>query len=217
MSNRIIGVFLSSLVFVMVGTASALPIAHLHLESDPGDFVGDGQTFDKVYDTSQGDSATSGVWVPRSPEDRSGIQVYLDDGLPGVDHFAVISLGTSKLGVPLAPGVYLDAQAWSFEAPGHPGLDVSFQHRDPYQLTGQFTIYEMTFSPDRTALLSLVVEFEQHVFGEPPALRGRLAYNAAGLTAIPEPTELLLIGFGLAGIACSKKKSRKLYPSRFNH
>lgn len=181
-------------------TALAIPVARFQFQSDPGDWVGDGQTVDKVYDTSNGDLVVTSAEI-----DSSGnlyqANIFLDsDTFPT----AMMRVGTWKLGTPLVPGEYLNAQNLPFEDPGHPGLDVTYQGRGENTITGQFTLFEVTYSAHLGRILSLVFEFEQHGDGREPAIRGRLDYNAAGLP-IPEPSTALLTLFGLVGLGWRRR------------
>jgi len=90
-----------------------------------------------------------------------------------------------QLNTPLIPGSYPDSQRWPFEAPGHPGLDISGDGRGCNTDTGNFTVldttFDYTFFPARP--VTFAIQFVQHCEGSPPALNGTFYYNFA-----PGPT-----------------------------
>ena len=115
------------------------------------------------------------------------------------DQFTTLDFATNQLNIPIAAGTYLDAQRASFATTGHPGLDVTFEHRGSETLTGNFTINSVSFFTDSTNTLeisTLDVNFEQHSEGATPALFGHFTYNAGVATAVPEPSSLALATIG---------------------
>jgi len=100
--------------------ALATPIAHLTLQSQPGDFIGQGGAFDLSYN-SPPDTITA--QIRRSLADGSPAQLLfvLDSPAPG-NQFALLFFGTDQLGLPIGPGTYANAQRADFASLGHPGF-----------------------------------------------------------------------------------------------
>src|SRR5262249_60471954 len=88
------------------------------------------------------------------------------------------SVGPDAMGIPSQPGDYRNARRAGFAPPGFAGLDVSFQNRGSNQVFGSFTITDVTFSPDRSQILTFDATFEQHSESpNAPALFGRFQFN----------------------------------------
>ena len=208
----IILVALAISFLVVLSPAYATPIAHLTLQSEPGDYIGQGGTYDITYTPDNSDFFFA--WIRRTvgpaPGSPAGLEFVLDNGGPD-DTFALLFFGTDQLGIPIQTGFYPDAERADFASLGHPGLDVAFQHRGSNTLTGAFTIIDVSFSPDPFASTGLKIEtfsatFEQHSEGAVPALFGTFTYNAS---PIPEPSTVFLLGSGLIGLGALRKKFRK--------
>jgi len=195
--RRIALAFLASLlVLIGASTALAIPVARLQLWSDPGDYVGEGGTYDFIYDRALGDRA--GAVTPLYPQVDQ--LILLLDGPPGSGHkTALLQLGTRALGIPLQPGYYPNTSGY---VENGPVLIVSLRDRIAFDLAGEFTIFDFAFSSG--SLTRLVVEFTQYANGSSAALRGRLDYDADGLTNIPEPSTALLMLLGLTGLSCRR-------------
>ena len=188
------------LTAAMPALAFAEPVAYLSLRSEPGDFVGGGQSVDLMYRSPQ-DLIRAGVW--RRFADGSPSLVAFDAWAPNA--YATLLFGTHELGIPLQPGTYTDAQRAPFAEPGHAGLDVSFQHRGSNTLWGSFTILEATFMRDDAGALQVRTFdalFSQRSEYQAPVLSGHFRYNAAGddLAPVPEPGTMLLLGSGVAAL-----------------
>jgi hypothetical protein len=112
--------------------------------------------------------------------------------------FAILDFSTNQLGIPIQPEFYSDAQRASFAAPGHPGLDLSFQNRGCNTLGGSFLVNEATFSPDGLTVDTFSAAFEEHYEGAEPALFGRFDFEANPAPPVPEPGTLMLVSMGLA-------------------
>jgi Putative Ig domain len=148
----------------IIAVAAQAQVNSLSLVSDPGDFVGQGQTLFLVPDngiTATGTSSSGVVQVFFFTS--SGEFWFLDFAAP--------------IGQPLAAGTYSGAALYPFEAPGQPGLSVSGDGRGCSTITGSFTVVEIGYLSNGN-VGSLDATFEQHCDGAAPALRGELKFNA---------------------------------------
>src|SRR5262249_33957183 len=146
---RLAVVFLAVWVFG-AGQAARADVVHLTLQSQPGDFIGQGKNFDLTY-PAPGDQfffvTLSSTLASGAPTNVSFILGKVTGG--SANTFPTLFFGTNELGVPLTPGTfYPNAQREAFAQPGHPGLDVSFQNRGSNTLTGNFTVNDLTFTKD---------------------------------------------------------------------
>ena len=162
------------LALLVVNNRAGAQVAHLTLASEPGDYIGQGQNYDIFY--TPGNSYYFNADVRRTVNGAPAeIDFVLGSG--PTTPFALLFFGTDQLGIPMQPGVYLDAQRADFAQSGHPGLDVSFENRGSNTLTGQFTVTNFVYSPT-AGIQSFAVSFEQHSEGATPALRGTFTYAA---------------------------------------
>ena len=183
--------------FWLARAAQATPMAHLVLESEPGDYIGQGSDFDITYTPD-----TSALFFPQIRRtigpllEPAELLFVLGTVTGGSDNtFALLFFGTDALGIPIQPGFYPDAQRADFALPGHPGLDVSFQNRGCNTLTGSFTISDVAFSGAAASATGSSIDrfsatFEQHCEGAAPALLGSFSYRAF---PAPEPAPLVLL------------------------
>jgi len=192
------------------GRAQATPVARLTLQSQPGDFIGLGGTFDITYTPTNSTFFFTEIRksigpFPGSPAEV-GFQVGTPAGAGSEITLALLFFGTDQLGIPIQPGPYPNAERADFASPGHPGLDVSFQHRGCNEVTGSFTINHFTFSGPTIfprTIQTFGTTFEQHCEGAEPALFGSFTYDAAPALASGPPTLLLLAFVALVGLVSS--------------
>jgi len=183
-------------LFVVPG-AWADSIATLTMQSQPGDYIGQGQSYNLTY--------TGSDIVVQVIQTVAGSPAEIDFILwPTTNPFALLYFGTNQLGTPLQVGSYTDAQRAVFAAPGHAGLDVSFDHRGSNTLTGSFEITQLMFGPGNT-IQAFQASFIEHSEGLAPALSGTFTYYANPI-AVPEPASLTLCGAGLLGMAVALRK-----------
>jgi hypothetical protein len=157
-------------------------IWRLTIHSEPGEPVGQGRDYSYTEDT--------GTFTGVGALDN-GRNVYMNINYRQPDQWWYLYFSSRELGRELAPGVYLDAQRWPFQAPGHPGLSV-VGHFGCNTITGQFTVLEAIYdySPPQPRVLRFTATFEQHCDGMEPALRGTVQFISGSLlpTVTPQPT-----------------------------
>jgi PASTA domain len=147
------------------------------MTSDPGDYIGQGQTWSYT--------------VTNSLIAAGGIRQYVGFGIDGADGSWWSAAFVPGRGDILAPGTYPNAARYPFNGDG-PGLDVTGNGRGCNTLRGQFTVNSASWWPDGT-LRGFSVTFEQHCEGATPALRGTFQYRAGDTT----PLAPWMIGSGL--------------------
>jgi hypothetical protein len=165
-------------------------LAHLTLQSQPGDFIGQGGTFDITYPSTEITAQIHATVAGGLPAELSFVLGHVS---PAPNTFSTLSFGTNQLGIEIQPGVYTSAERADFASPGHPGLDVTFQNRGSNTLTGQFTVTDATFYQSNQKIASFSASFEQHSEGATPALFGTFTFtDTAAPTNSPEPATSLL-------------------------
>ncbi len=182
----------------VASTAAAGPIANLALQSQPGDFIGQGDIFDIAYTPANSDFFSPQVrrTVGSSPAELLFVLGTVTGDASNT--FALLFFGTDQLGIPMQTGVYTDAQRADFATPGHPGLDISFQNRGCNTVSGSFTVTDAVFTGD--TINSFSASFVQHCEGAEPALTGSFTYFSAAPAAVPEPGTSALLAFPLLAI-----------------
>lgn len=206
---------------LFASTGASAQVAHLVMQSQPGDYIGQGRNYDLTYSplTVPGDGAGGGT----SSGTVGGLPDYVSFAFSQANrppeelrNFALISFSTRELGTALVPGTYTDVERAAFAEPGHAGLEIGFQSRGCNTLTGNFTVTDFTYTmtaPDTFVVDTFAGSFEQHCDGDVPALYGTLTYYANGFSPVPEASTtvsfglLLALGLGGAVVAARKKKA----------
>lgn len=167
---------------VVVGDDPPFAKGSFRAKSDPGEFVGRGETY-------------------RSGKAPIGFraQIGFDSGLPETLGFGYtkgttgigIEFSTAKTGAPFAEGFYPNAMRIPFEEAGHPGMDASSGGRGCNMVAGQFTVTD--YGVDTLHGLPRVrwaaVDFEHFCEGGPLGLRGSVRYVA------PDPVVIIGAGY----------------------
>jgi uncharacterized repeat protein (TIGR01451 family) len=172
-------------IMIAVGVSnelSAAGVAHLMLHSQPGDPIGRGEDFDLVFTSQPGGYAAAGV-VQTISGQPAYVRIALQSStLPQYSRSAELEFATNRLGIPLAPGSYPNAQRAPFAEAGFAGLEVSFSSSGCNTLTGSFVVQEAEFGVDLATNIQtverFVATFAQYCEGSPAALQGSLNFDA---------------------------------------
>jgi hypothetical protein len=142
----------------------------LTMQSQPGDFIGQGKTYD--FNGSNASFVFYG--------NPSGIEADLSatDG----EYWTVDMVPAS--GDVLAVGTYPDATRWPFNGSGN-GLSVDGDSRGCNTLTGSFTVKQAVFSATDNSLKNFDGTFIQYCDNSTAALTGELEYDAEPVTSAP--------------------------------
>ncbi len=154
--------------------ADATPAAgnYIYLESDPGDFIGQGEV--AMY--TQADSIISSF--------SSGNHLTLT--IRGDQDWSGDFQGMSSV-AQLEPGYYGNLRRYPFNNPARGGLDWSGEGRDCNTLSGWFVVDSATYSAG--ALTAIDLRFEQHCDEFIPALRGQIHWDSSDTTRPPGPVQ----------------------------
>jgi hypothetical protein len=152
----------------------------LTLQSDAGDFVGQGQTasFSSPADTFLVNGNGNAMRVDVHPADYPNEFWQLELAAPA--------------GQQLTPGTYANARRWPFQATSEPGLSVFGDGRGCNTLTGSFTVLSASYGPYGYPV-NFDATFEQHCEGFAPALRGEVRVSN------PNPPPLLQVQLSVDG------------------
>jgi Divergent InlB B-repeat domain len=149
-------------------TTTPAPRTALFLDSQPGDYMGQGRQA-----LFNGDNSTWTV-APVS-SGRNGVRVTVSDVTSWTLQFA------APTGATLAPGTYSGANS-SYSGPA-PYLSVLGESRY-CDTSGWFIVRELALAPDGS-VLRLAIDFEQHCAANDPALFGALRYNSTVASFTP--------------------------------
>lgn len=143
---------------------------YVYLESDPGDYIGAGQT----YTYTQANARFS----PNSSTGRLGFNVAGNQSWTG--SFQAM-LGIAQL----QPGYYPNVQRYPFNNPLTGGMDWSGEGRGCNTLQGWFVVDSITYV--NNVMTAVDLRFEQHCEGGLPALRGKIHYAPGDTTGPAGP------------------------------
>jgi hypothetical protein len=144
-------------------------VTRVHMRSDPGDYIGQGQTWD--YSAANARIGASGS--------RQGVGFGLDSA-DGDWWYATFVPGQGDI---LVPGATYSATRSPFNGTG-PGMSVDGEGRGCNELSGTFKVTDLRFEADGT-LRSVGIDFEQHCEHMTPALRGSWEYRKGDTTPLP--------------------------------
>ena len=176
------------LILSLAGAPFALADVSIELVSDPGDYIGQGQTYS--YDDSNAD-----IRFTRNYD--NGITVSIRN-LPGSPH----DWWTLNLAAPgnaeIQPRVYEAATRFPFQGIDEPGLSFSGNGRGCNTLTGRFEVFAVEYDGGGE-VTALSANFEQHCEDATPALRGSIVFNT-----IP-PVGATAVGQTLSRVVCRNR------------
>ena len=155
---------------VVDSVAYAPKTSFLSYISDPGDYIGAGQTADIAF----GDATWSDQFNVSAGVQQLGLSVISTAGYSGFwwyIHFA------APRGQTLAVGSYPLATRWPFQAPTAPGFDFSGSGRGCNMSSGQFEILSISIAAD-SSINWFHAKFEQHCENLTPALKGEVVVVA---------------------------------------
>jgi len=142
----------------------------VRLQSDPGDYIGAGGTYEYTQ--------ANAVLTVRASGGHLTVGVGGDQGWSG--DFQVPNTLSR-----LEPGTYTGLRRWPFHDPAVGGLSWSGEGRGCNTLTGSFTIAAVTYVDN--VLQAIDLTFEQHCEGGTPALHGSIKWDARDQTRPPDP------------------------------
>jgi uncharacterized delta-60 repeat protein len=148
----------------------------LYFNSQPGDFIGQGQTHTWTPTTG-----TFGV----SRNYDNGVSFSYQDHTPSVWWYLDFAAPNHAT---ITPGVYANATRFPFQGPTEPGLAVYGEGRGSNTLTGNFTVTQAVYDSAGN-VQAFDATFEQHSEGAPPALFGEIKYNAGALGVLANDSD----------------------------
>ena len=143
---------------------------YVYLESDPGDFIGQGRNY--LY------TPVESVLTVDAEGARLSVSINGNEYWNGT--FQAMNT-LSRLEV----GYYGDLLGYPFHNPVKGGLEWYGEHRGCNTRTGWFVIDNVTY--DGTTLMAIDLRFQQHCDGGAPALNGEVHWDANDTTGPPGP------------------------------
>jgi Putative Ig domain len=184
-----------TLMMLVLATASwaRAGVTSIVLNSDPGDYIGGGQTLVFVD--------TDGAFAAQSFGNGNAVRVSFNT--PTYSHWWYLEFAAPDL-LPLVVGPYEGAVRYPFQGSGQPGLSVSGDGRGCNTLTGRFDVRELVLG-GADEVVSFRATFEQHCEGFAPALRGEVRYNATVPLQLTAPStvtalENQLLNFNVSAV-----------------
>lgn len=160
----------------MLCAPGAHALTRIDLISDPGDYIGGGQTF----------SLTPADGTIVASPYSGGIEVRFN-GTPPVSPKSFWTFWLAPVaGAALVPGNYPSAQRMPFQSPKRPGLSISGDGAGCNELTGIFTVHEAMFDGGGN-VVAFAADAEQHCEGASAALRTRIRINSSVPMIVPVP------------------------------
>jgi hypothetical protein len=200
-SSRLL--MLVTLVTLASTRAAHAGYAHVILNSDPGSYIGGGNSYDIIDYNAQAYSVYRSISLADGELTNIAISVFQSK-----DVYSVLTFSTHMLGIAVQKGVYDDAQGFPYESQGRPGLDVMVSSEGSSWLKGSFAITDATFYKDSSGayqLESFAATFDQVSDGGRSSISGSVIFSAS----VPEPSSIALCGMAAlmgSGIALSRRR-----------
>lgn len=156
-------VFLGSMVFP-ANVAAAQSPTFLSMSSQPGDWVGQGQTY--YIDSAMASFKPT----------YNGSLAYFWIVEPGNGEWWGVNIAAAP-GQPLLEGSYSNAVRAAFRGAGQPGLDVYGDGRGCNEVAGSFNVLRAVYGPNNT-VIQFDATFVQYCEGWMPPLTGEIRYDA---------------------------------------
>jgi hypothetical protein len=203
--------FCAAILVAVVHQPVAGGETYLAVQSDPGDQIGLGQSY--FYDLSDhnffGSLYPAGFPLPEGHV--SNLQFVIVNVLskPPVTtykNFWTFDFSSVYVSPALTVGDYADAEAYPYQSPGHPSLNLETDNGSNIieltDLTGSFHVYQADFTNPNDP--HFAVDFEIHDNGDTPALRGQLRVDSD--YGVPEPTTATLLLLGMLGCGWRRRR-----------
>jgi len=155
-------VLIGSLAFAPTA-AAASDRTFLSMSSQPGDWVGQGQTY-YITPTTASYKVT-----------YDGSLIYFWIVEPGNGEWWGVNIAAAP-GQPLVEGSYSNAVRAAFRGAGQPGLDVYGDGRGCNEVAGSFNVLRAVYGPNNT-VIQFDATFVQYCEGWMPPLTGEIRYD----------------------------------------
>ena len=184
---------------------------YLAIQSDPGDPIGLGESY--YFDLSD-HNFFCGLYPGTSPLPVGPVPNYQlvvvnvlsKPPVTPLKNFWTFDFSSVYVSPTLTIGDYPDAEAYPYQSPGHPSLNLETDNgSNPLQLfdlIGSFHVYQADFTNPSDP--HFAVDFEIHDNGGTPALRGQLRVDSDYV--VPEPTTATLLLLGMLGCGCRRRR-----------
>jgi hypothetical protein len=187
-------------VLLLAGPVAADTV--LHMTSEPGDYIGQGNDYTLTPDTHT---------LNANRNYDNGVSFYLTAAGANFWHVDFAAPDEAEL----TAGAYANATRWPFQAVGVPGLSVSGQGRGCNQLTGYFEVLEVVYDASGQ-VLQFAADFEQHCEGAEPALTGQIRFNSDIPISSEEPGNEPPVAEPVLLAGLSATASTTYYPSYYS-
>jgi hypothetical protein len=190
------------LVLALSSSAFASPITSFFFNSSPSSWVGGGGALEITPDDNFVFSASRNF--------DQGVSFSINDFGINPDFWSTrwwyLDFASAD-GSPLQVGSYENATRFPFQAPGVAGLTFAGNGRGDNTSTGSFEVLQADYAADGS-VLAFAANFTQYDEGIKEWWNvGGIRYNATVSTSVPEPSSLVILMMGLAGLVFARRKA----------